>query len=185
MMHSMKSFKEVQVLEFKSFGKNCRRQQIDYLSEDLALDTSHTLKNFFRLLQAHSEAQPYYPVEVPAEMPSGAAKEGSVFSSVRKIQIVWNACFEQFKAELNNLNFTRRDDFDGDYKLCQEKFLLAEQHKKDGLVQPVAQGKPKNDAKKNGNNQKKPRHESGSKYLSKKYNRIGQLCSTAVQGQLW
>jgi hypothetical protein len=62
------------------------------------------------------------------------------------------------------------DDFDGDYKLCQEKFLLAEQHKKDGLVQPVAQGKPKNDAKKNGNNQKKPRHESGSKYPSKKYN---------------
>ena len=163
-------FKEVQVLAFKSFGKNCGRQQIDYLSEDLALDTSHTLKNFFRLLQAHSEAQPYYPVELPAEMPSGAAEEGSVFSSVRKIQIVWNACFEQFKAELNNLNFTRRDDFNGDYKLCQEKFLLAEQHKKDGLVQPVAQGRSKNDAKKNGNNQKKTRHESGAKYPSKKYN---------------
>lgn len=53
-------FKEVQVLAFKSFGKNFGRQQIDYLSEDLALDTSHTLKNFFRLLQAHSKAQPYY-----------------------------------------------------------------------------------------------------------------------------
>jgi hypothetical protein len=61
-------------------------------------------------------------------------------------------------------------DFDGDYKLCQEKFLLAEQHKKDGLVQPVAQGKSKNDAKKNGNNQKKTQHESGAKYPSKKHN---------------
>jgi hypothetical protein len=102
-------------------------------------------------------------------MSSGAAEEGSVFSSVRKIQIVWNACFEQFKAKLNNLNFTRRDDFNGDYKLCQEKFLLAEQHKKDGLVQPVAQGKLKNDAKKNGSNQKKTRYESGAKPPSKKH----------------
>ena len=164
-------FKEVQVLAFKSYGKNCGRQQIDYLSEDLALDTSHSLKNFFRLLQAHSEAQPYYPVEVPAEMPSGASEEGSVFSSVRKIQIVWNACFEQFKAELHNIQCTRRDDFGSDYKLCQEKFLLAEQHKKDGLVRPVAQGKPKNDANKSGNHQKKPRHESGSQYNpSTRYN---------------
>jgi hypothetical protein len=70
---------------------------------------------------------------------------------------------------LNNLNFTRHDDFDGDYKLCQEKFLLAEQHKKDGLVQPVAQGKLKNDAKKNGSNQKKTRYESGAKPPSKKH----------------
>lgn len=163
-------FKEVQVLAFKSFGKNCGRQQIDYLSEDLALDTSHTLKNFFRLLQAHSEAQPYYPLEVPAAMSSAATEEGSVFSPVRKIQIVWSACFEQFKAELNNLNYTRRDDFNGDYKLCQEKFLLAEQHKKDGLVQPVAQGKHKTDAKKNGKTaQKKTRNDSDSRYPGKKY----------------
>ena len=98
-------------------------------------------------------------------MSSGATEEGSVFSPVRKIQIVWSAClcFEQFKAELNNLNFTRRDDFNGDYKLCQEKFLLAEQHKKDGLVQPVAQGKLKTDAQKNSSNQKKTRFESGTK----------------------
>jgi hypothetical protein len=103
-------------------------------------------------------------------MSSGATEEGTVFSSVRKIQIVWNACFEQFKAELHNIQCTRRDDFGSDYKLCQEKFLLAEQHKKDGLVRPVAQGKPKNDANKSGNHQKKPRHESGSQYPSTRYN---------------
>ena len=88
-------FKEVQVLAFKSFfGKNSGCQQIDYLSKDLALDTSHTLKNFFRLLQAHSEAQPYYPLEVPAAMSLGATEVRSLFSPIRKIQIVWSACFE-------------------------------------------------------------------------------------------
>ena len=106
-------------------------------------------------------------------MSSGATEVGSVFSPVRKIQIVWSACFEQFKAELNNLNFTRHNNFNGDYELCQEnKFLLAEQHKKDGLVQPVAQGKPKTDAKKSGKtSQKKTRFESESKYpgMKKKY----------------
>ena len=70
---------------------------------------------------------------------------------------------------MNNLNFTQRNDFNGDYKLCQEKFLLAEQHKKDGLVQPVAQGKHKTDAKKNGSNQKKTRFESGTKQPGKKH----------------
>ena len=71
---------------------------------------------------------------------------------------------------MNNLNFTRRDDFNGDFKLCQEKFLLAEQHKKDGLVQPVAQGKPKTDAKKNGkNSQKKTRFKSDVKQPGKKH----------------
>ena len=147
-------FKEVQVLSFKSFRKNCGRQQIDYLSEDLALDTSHILKNFFHLLQAHSEAQPYYPLEVPTAMSSGATKVGSMFSSECKIQIVWSGCFEQFKAELNNLNFTRRDNFNGNYKQCQEKCLLAEQHKKDGLVRPVAPAKPKHDAKDDKKNPK-------------------------------
>ena len=121
------------------------------------------LKNFFRLLQAHSEAQPYYPLEVPAAMSLGATEVGSVFSSICKIQIVWSACFEQFKAEFNNLNFTRRDDFNGDYKLCQEKFLLAEQYKKDGLVQPET------DAKKNVSNQKKTRFESSTKQPGKKH----------------
>ena len=89
-----------------------------------------------------------------------------MFSPVRKIQIVWSACYEQFKAELN---FTQHYDFNGDYKLCQEKFLLAKQHKKDGLVQPVAQGKLKTDAKKNGSNQKKTRYESGTKQPGKKH----------------
>ena len=61
-------------------------------------------------------------------MLSGATKVGSVFSSERNIQIVLRSvCFDQFKAELNNLNFTHRDDFNRDYKLCQEKFLHAEQ----------------------------------------------------------
>ena len=33
------------------------------------------LKNFCCLLQAHSEAQPYYPLEVPTAMSTGGATE--------------------------------------------------------------------------------------------------------------
>ena len=49
-------------LAFKAYGPDCGRQQLDYLSEDLVFEHSHKLKNFFRLLQAHSEAIPYYLV---------------------------------------------------------------------------------------------------------------------------
>ena len=95
-------------------------------------------------------------------MSSGATEVGSVFLSERKIQIVWSACFEQIKAKLNNLNFTCRNNFNGNYKQCQEKFLLAEQHKKDRLVCPVAPAKPKHDAK-NGKKNPKTLFEKESK----------------------
>ena len=86
------------------------------------MDKNHTLKTFFRLVQAHSEAQPYYP---PLQ---NDQEVGSVFSDSRRIQIVWNAANGIFHDELVNLNITRMDDFNGDYETCKTKFLLAEQH---------------------------------------------------------
>ena len=115
-------FKQVQLLAFKSYGKHAGRTQIDYLTEDLVMDKNHTLKTFFRLVQAHSEAQPYYP---PLQMDQ---EVGNVFSDSRKVQIVWNAANGIFHDELVNLNITRMDDFNGDYETCKVKLLLAEQH---------------------------------------------------------
>ena len=115
-------FSKVQILAFKSFGSHAGRTQIEYLSEDLKFDPLHTLKAYFRLIQAHSEAQPYYP---PIAHDS---EVGRVFSDTRKIQIVWNSCSEIFHKELVNLNINRVDDFHGDYEMCKTKFLLAEQH---------------------------------------------------------
>lgn len=115
-------FNRVQDLTFKSYGKHAGRTQIDYLTEDLKMDQNHTLKTFFRLVQAHSEAQPYYPeLQMDQEV-------GSVFSDSRRIQIVWNAANALFHNELVNLNITRMDDFNGDYETCKTKLLLAEQH---------------------------------------------------------
>ena len=108
--------------EFKISLSNltARRTQIDYLTEDLTMDANHTLKTFFRLVQAHSEAQPYYPeLQMDQEV-------GSVFSDSRRIQIVWNASNALFHNELVNLNITRMDDFNGDYETCKTKLLLAE-----------------------------------------------------------
>lgn len=115
-------FEKVQRLAFKSYGKQAGRTQIEYLTEDLRFDPNHNLKGFFRLVHAHSEAQPYYPtIQHDTEV-------GRPFSSPRKIQITWNACHEVFHKELVNLNLNRLDDFGGDYELCKTKFLLAEQH---------------------------------------------------------
>ena len=86
------------------------------------MDANHRLKTFFRLVQAHSEAQPYYPaLQMDQEV-------GSVFSDSRRIQIVWNASNALFHNELVNLNITRMDDFNGDYETCKTKLLFAEQH---------------------------------------------------------
>ena len=81
-------FKQVQELAFKTFGAHAGRIQLDYLTEDLRMDPSHLMKQFFRLLTAHSEAQPYYPpVAIYTEV-------ADPFHNDRKIQIVWNARFE-------------------------------------------------------------------------------------------
>ena len=87
------------------------------------MDPNHSLKVFFRLLQAQSEAQPYYPLQ------PNSPEVGSVFTDERKIQIVWNACYELFKTELTNMNTTRREDFKGDFNAYKEQFLLAEMHR--------------------------------------------------------
>ena len=116
-------FKEVQKLAFKTFGAHAGRTQLDYLTEDLRMDPSHSMKRFFQLLTAHSEAQPYYP---PVAMDTEVAVP---FHDDRKIQIVWNAGFELFKNELTTFGLSRREDLKGDYQTCKDKFLLAEQHK--------------------------------------------------------
>ena len=92
-------FKKVQLfLTFKSYGKHAGRTQIDYLSEDLKMDVNHTLKKFFQLVQAHSKAQPYYPVI------QNDTEVGTIFSDSRRIQIVWNAANAIFHDKLVNLN---------------------------------------------------------------------------------
>jgi len=52
------------------------------------MDPNRSLKVFFRLLQTHSEAQPYYPLQ------PNSPEVGAVFTEDRKIQIVSNACYE-------------------------------------------------------------------------------------------
>ena len=116
-------FTEVQALTFKTFGAHAGRTQLDYLTEDLCMDPSHSLKQFFRLLTAHSEAQPYYP------QITNDSEVGSSFHDDRKIQIVWNAGFDLFKDELTTLGISRRDDLKGRFENCTQKFLLAEQHR--------------------------------------------------------
>jgi hypothetical protein len=137
-------FAAVQQLAFKTTGIHSGQTQIDYLTEDLMMDPNHSLKVFFRLLQAHSEAQPYYPLQPSSQ------EVGSVFTDERKIQIVWNACYELFKPELTNMNTTRREDFNGSFNACKEQFLLAEMHRNEKLAvedskKPNVQ--PKNSAK--------------------------------------
>ncbi len=53
-------FLEVQKLAFKSYGEKAGRTQIDYLSEDLAIEGTIKLSKFYNLVEAHSEAQPYF-----------------------------------------------------------------------------------------------------------------------------
>ena len=115
-------FKKVQELTFKTFGGHAGRIQIDYLTEDLCMDPSHSMKKFFRLLTAHSKAQPYYP---PVAMDTDVADP---FHDDRKIQIVSNAGFKLYKEELTTLSLSRRKDLNGHFVTCKDKFLLAEQH---------------------------------------------------------
>jgi len=93
-------------------------------------------------LQAHSEAQPYYPTI------SDDAEVGQIFSEPRKISILWNAAFDTFREELLNMNITRKDDLQL-WSKAQAKFLLAEERKKakkpakkEAAKTPVAGGKP-------------------------------------------
>ena len=112
-------FKQVQELAFKTFGAHAGRIQIDYLTEDLCMDSSHSMKQFFRLLTAHSEAQPYYP---PVAMDTEVADP---FNDERKIQIVWNAGFDLYKEELTTLRLSRREDLNGHLETFKtNSFLL-------------------------------------------------------------
>ena len=115
------ALKQIQDLAFKSYGKHAGRTQINYLTDDLTMDANHMLKTFFRLMQAHSEAQPYYPeLQMDQEV-------GSVFSDSHRIQIVWNASNTIFHNELVNLNITCINDFNRGYETCKTKLLLAKQ----------------------------------------------------------
>ena len=99
------------------------------------MDPTHSLKQFFRLLTAHSEAQPYYPqISMDSEV-------GAPFHDDQKIQIVWNAGFELFKDELTTLGVSRRDDLKGHWDFCTNKFLLAEQHRSGKEVKTPTPGK--------------------------------------------
>ena len=115
-------FKGVQELTFKQYGKHAGRTQIDYLTEDLRMESTHSMKQFFRILTAHSEAQPFYPALAMDK------EVADPFSDERKIQIVWNAGFELYKDELTVLGIARREDLQSDFEKCKNKFLLAEQH---------------------------------------------------------
>ena len=73
--------------EFKILLSNLTASMLEghYLTLDLTMDANHTLETFFHLVQAHSEAQSYYPeLQMDQEV-------GSVFSNSCRIQIVWNA----------------------------------------------------------------------------------------------
>lgn len=146
-------FNKVQTLAFKQYGAHAGSTQLSYLTEDLELHSSHELKYFFRLVQSHSEAMPYYP-PIPME-----PEVGVVFSDARKIQIVWNACSTRFHRELVNLNVTRKEDFRGSYEDCKAKFLLAEMHHKSNILNlkddtktGPGKGNPSNSGKKKKGN---------------------------------
>ena len=115
-------FLEVQKLAFKSYGEKAGRTQIDYLSEDLVIEGTIKLSKFYSLVEAHSEAQPYFP---PIE---GDTEIGKVFSDERKTRILWQAAHEPFKDELTNLHITKYDDLES-WEHAQEKFLLAEERR--------------------------------------------------------
>ena len=142
-------FKEVQKLAFNTFGAHAGRTQLDYLTEDLRMDPTHSMKQFFRLLTAHSEAQPYYP---PVAMDSEVAVP---FNEDRKIHIVWNAGFDVYKEELTTLGLSRREDLKSNFETCKDKFLLAEQHRnakeaKSSVPKKPTQGGGKNPGGKKG-----------------------------------
>ena len=161
------SFNAVQHLAFKIFGARAGKTQMDYLRGDLKMDPTHSMKVFYRLLQAHSEAQPYYPTV------AGEPEVGQVFTEATKIEVVWNACHELFKDELTNMNITRLTDFGGKYETCKEQFLLAEERRAEkGTLAPAAKAtKPK---------EKSP-NTCAAKGLKKDYG-SGKTCSHCGKG---
>ena len=168
-------FKEVQELTFKTFGAHAGRTQIDYLTEDLRMDPTHSMKQFFRLLTAHSEAQPYYP---PVAMDPEVAVP---FHEDRKIQIVWNAGFEIYKEELTTLGLSRREDLKGHYQTCKDKFLLAEQHK--NAKEAKSSNLAKKPAQNNGNKTKgKQGGGSHNKQSGKKEKFYGKCSFCGISG---
>jgi hypothetical protein len=130
-----KIMEEVKTLAFRGFGKEAGRIQIDYLTEDLKMDSTHKVSTFLRLLEWFSEAQLLYPKI------SNDKEVGCLFSESRKKQILWNYAFENFKDEINNMNKTRYSDFN-DYAEAKEAFLLAEERKTSKLAEINAK-KPK------------------------------------------
>ena len=152
-------FRAVQKRAFKTYGPVAGNTQIAYLTEDLKLDPSHKLKKFFSFVEGHSAAQPYYPVPVGA-LVSNTSEIGKEFSDSRKIDIVWNACFETFKHELTNLNCSRKEDVKGKYATLQERFLLAEQHRLDKIASGVVGGHIPRDA---GGKNDKSKNKGGKK----------------------
>ena len=150
-------FNKVQSLAFKQYGAHAGSTQLSYLTEDLELHPNHELKYFFRLVQSHSEAMPYYP-PIPME-----PEVGVVFSDARKIQITWNACSTIFHCELVNLNITRKEDFRGSYEDCKAKFLLAEMHFKSSALALKDDAKPGSGKGKPGTGKRKGGGNSTSK----------------------
>ena len=148
----------VQNLAFKQYGKHAGQTQIDYLTEDLKMDPSHSVKNFFRILTCHSEAQPFYPTM------SMNTEVGSPFTDDRKIQIVWNSGAELFKKQLTTLGITRREDFKSQFETCQEKFLIAEQHRtadEAKAVKPAKTPSTNGDKKQGGGDRNKSKRYTG------------------------
>ena len=139
-------FKKVQILAFKSFGTHWGPTQIDYLTENLHMDPNHKLQNVFCLVHAHSKAQPYYLTKVADAKKNTPDVVGKGFTDDHRMQIVFNEGYNLYKDELMNLKFACIDAFE-DYDHLQEKFLLAEQHKKQKSVTMPSKGGKKNSNK--------------------------------------
>ena len=162
----------VQKLAFKQYGQHTGQTQIDYLTEDLKMDASHSVKQFMRILTCHSEAQPFYPAM------GMSAKVGSPFSDDRKIQIVWNAGAELFKKQLTTLGISRRDDLKGQFEICKEKFLIAEQHRTADEAKTVKTKTPSNhvDKTRGGGDKTKTKRYSGKCNICDKPGHKGADC---------
>ncbi len=129
-------FLEVQEkLAFKSYGKKAGRTQIDYLSKDLVIEGTIKLSKIYSLVEAHLEAQPYFP---PIE---GDTELGKVLSAERKTRILWQAAHEPFKEELTNLHITKYDYLES-WEHAQEKFLLTEERRAKLALSKAGKKKP-------------------------------------------
>ena len=132
-------FLAVQDLAFHTVGKKAGTIQLEYLTEDLILEKNLKLQNFLYLIEAHSQAMPYFPpVKDNAEV-------GRVFTNERKIRILWNAAHEKFKEELTNLHVVRFDQI-GTWDIAIEKFRQAKErwNEKKALQKDLEETKKKN-----------------------------------------